>query len=135
MIQPPSAPPSIGPADTVWILVSTALVLLMTPAAAFFYGGLVRAKNALNTLMMCLGAFGVVGVTWALVGYSLAFSGNGRFVGDLGYLWLGGVGLEPRGTIPHLLFMAYTHGEGALLILDRRVDHDTRSADSTRTPS
>lgn len=102
-----AAPPAIVPADTVWILVSTALVLLMTPAAAFFYGGLVRAKNALNTMMMCVGAFGVVGVTWAVAGYSLAFSGSGRWIGDSGYVLLHGVGLEARGTIPHLLFMAY----------------------------
>ena len=100
-------PPAIVAADTVWILVSTALVLLMTPAVAFFYGGLVRAKNALSTMMMCLGAFGVVGVLWAVAGYSLAFSGTGRFVGDAGHLFLRGVGLEARGTIPHLLFMAY----------------------------
>ena len=107
MLQAAAVPPSIVPADTVWILVSTALVLLMTPAAAFFYGGLVRAKNALNTMMMCVGAFGAVGVAWALVGYSIAFSGTGRWLGDGGYLFLNHVGLEPRGTIPHLLFMAY----------------------------
>jgi Amt family ammonium transporter len=107
VIQAAAGPPAIVPADTVWILVSTALVLLMTPAAAFFYGGLVRAKNALNTMMMCLGAFGAVGVTWAVAGYSVAFSGSGRFLGDTGFLFLHGVGLEARGSIPHLLFMAY----------------------------
>ena len=100
-------PAAIVPADTAWMLVSTALVLLMTPAAAFFYGGLVRAKNALNTMMMCLGAFGVVGVIWALFGYSLAFGGSTRWVGGVQYLFLENVGLEARGTIPHLLFMAY----------------------------
>jgi ammonium transporter, Amt family len=97
----------IAPADTAWMLVSTALVLLMTPAAAFFYGGLVRAKNALNTMMMCLGAFGVVGVLWALLGYTLAFGGAARWVGGWHFLLLANVGLEARGTIPHLLFMAY----------------------------
>ena len=61
-------------ADTAWMLVSTALVLLMTPALAFFYGGLVRSKNALNTMMMSFAALGVVGVAWALLGYSLAFA-------------------------------------------------------------
>ena len=61
-------------ADTVWMLISTALVLLMTPALAFFYGGLVRSKNALNTMMMSFIALGFVGVAWALVGYSLAFT-------------------------------------------------------------
>ena len=99
--------PAIVPADTAWMLVSTALVLLMTPAAAFFYGGLVRAKNALNTMMMCLAAFAVVGVLWALAGYSLAFGGTARWIGDAQFLLLRGVGLEARGTIPHLLFMAY----------------------------
>jgi Amt family ammonium transporter len=98
---------AIVPADTAWMLMSTALVLLMTPAAAFFYGGLVRAKNALNTMMMCLAAFAVVGVLWALLGYSLAFGGSERWVGGWQFLLLRGVGLEARGTIPHLLFMAY----------------------------
>ena len=97
----------ISPADTAWMLVSTALVLLMTPAAGFFYGGLVRAKNALNTMMMCVGSFAVVGVTWALVGYTVAFGGTRRWFGDFEYLLLNGVGLEAHGTIPHLLFMAY----------------------------
>jgi Amt family ammonium transporter len=98
---------TIVPADTAWMLASTALVLLMTPAAAFFYGGLVRSKNALNTMMMCLASVGVVGVLWALVGYTLAFGGTGRWVGGWEHAFLRGVGLEARGTIPHLLFMAY----------------------------
>ena len=98
---------AISPSDTAWMMVSTALVLLMTPAAAFFYGGLVRAKNALNTMMMCLASFGVVGVLWALAGYSLAFGGDASLLGDTRHLLLRGVGLEARGTIPHLLFMAY----------------------------
>jgi Amt family ammonium transporter len=94
-------------ADTAWMLISTALVLLMTPALAFFYGGLVRSKNALNTMMMSFAALGFVGVTWAVVGYSLAFSPGGPFVGGLSRVFLHGVGLEPNGTIPHLLFMCY----------------------------
>ena len=98
---------AISPSDTAWMMVSTALVLLMTPAAAIFYGGLVRAKNALNTMMMCLASFGVVGVLWALAGYSLAFGGEASLLGDSRHLLLRGVGLEARGTIPHLLFMAY----------------------------
>ena len=61
-------------ADTAWMLMSTALVLLMTPALGFFYGGLVRGKNALNTMMMSFSALGFVGLLWAVVGYSLAFS-------------------------------------------------------------
>jgi Amt family ammonium transporter len=94
-------------ADVVWMLVSTALVLLMTPALGFFYGGMVRSKNALNTLMMSFAALGPVAVVWALIGYSLAFAPGTPLVGGLGYLGLRGVGLEPQGTIPHLLFMAY----------------------------
>src|SRR6188508_3417276 len=94
-------------ADTAWMLVSTALVLLMTPALAFFYGGLVRSKNALNTMMMSFISLGFVGVLWAVVGYSLAFSAGGNYLGDLSRLFLRGVGLEAQGTIPHYLFMAY----------------------------
>jgi Amt family ammonium transporter len=100
-------PSAIVPADTAWMLASTALVLLMTPAAAFFYGGLVRSKNALNTMMMCLASLGIVGVLWALLGYTLAFGGSTRWVGGWEFLLLRGVGLEAHGTIPHLLFMAY----------------------------
>jgi Ammonium Transporter Family len=100
-------PPAIVAADTAWMLVSTALVLLMTPALAFFYGGLVRNKNSLNTMMMSFVALGVVGVTWALIAYSLAFSEGGPFLGGLANLGLAGVGTEAKGTIPHVLFMAY----------------------------
>jgi len=88
------------------MLVSTALVLLMTPALAFFYGGLVRSKNALNTMMMSVAALGFVSVAWAGLGYSLAFAGGGAFLGDLSKAFLAGVSLEPHRTIPHLLFMA-----------------------------
>src|SRR5919112_3300030 len=89
------------------MLVSTALVLLMTPALAFFYGGLVRNKNALNTMMMSFVSPGVVGVTWALAGYSLAFSDGTPLLGGFSHLGLQGVGTEAKGTIPHVLFMAY----------------------------
>src|SRR5512139_271991 len=94
-------------ADTAWMLVSTALVLLMTPALAFFYGGLVRGKNALNTMMMSFISLGFVGVLWAVIGYSLAFTEGSNFLGDAGNALLRGVGLEAKGTIPHLLFMCY----------------------------
>ena len=94
-------------ADTAWMLIATALVLLMTPGLGFFYGGLVRAKNALNTLMMCFMALGFVGILWALVGYSLAFTEGNNWVGDLSRLFLANVGLEAEGTIPHALFMAF----------------------------
>jgi ammonium transporter, Amt family len=94
-------------ADVAWMLVCTALVLLMTPALGFFYGGMVRSKNALNTLMMSFAALGPVAVVWALLGYSLAFAPGGPAVGSLAYAGLRDVGLQPQGTIPHLLFMAY----------------------------
>jgi len=94
-------------ADTAWMLVSTALVLLMTPALAFFYGGLVRSKNALNTMMMSFISLGFVGVLWAVVAYSLAFAPGNDWLGDLSRLGLKGVGLEPQGTIPHYLYMCY----------------------------
>ncbi len=95
------------PADTAWLLVATALVLLMTPALGFFYGGLVRSKNTLNTLMMSLCALGFAGVAWALLGYSVAFAPGGAVLGGLDFAGLGGVGLEARGTVPHLLFVAF----------------------------
>ena len=98
---------AISGGDTAWMLISTALVLLMTPALAFFYGGLVRAKNALNTMMMSFIALGVAGVLWALLGYSLAFGEGSAWVGDLSMALLRGVGLEASGSIPHLLFMAF----------------------------
>ncbi|HEY3444827.1 MAG TPA: ammonium transporter [Myxococcales bacterium] len=94
-------------ADTAWMLVATALVLLMTPALGFFYGGLVRGKNALNVLMMSFVSLGVSAVAWALLGYSLAFSPGVPFVGGLSRAFLHGVGLQPEGSIPHLLFAAY----------------------------
>src|SRR6188474_1807516 len=94
-----AAPPAINQADTAWMLIATALVLLMTPALAFFYGGLVRSKNALNTMMMSFVSLGFVGVFWALIGYSLAFSTGGAWVGDLSRIFLRGVGLEAQGTI------------------------------------
>src|ERR1044071_3152927 len=94
-------------ADTAWMLVSTALVLLMTPALAFFYGGLVRSKNALNTMMMSFVSLGFCGVAWALLGYSLAFTGGNAWIGDLSNAFLNGVGLEAKGTIPHVLFMGF----------------------------
>src|SRR5918996_2219305 len=95
--------------DTAWMLVATALVLFMTIGLGVFYAGLVRAKNALNTFMMCVAALPIGGVTWALVGYSLAFDGTGDLIGGFGHLGLQDVTFEPREgtTIPHLLFMAF----------------------------
>ena len=107
LAQEAGAPPPINQADTAWMLIATALVLLMTPALAFFYGGLVRSKNALNTMMMSIVALGFVGVIWAIAGYSLAFAPGNSIIGDLSRLGLRSVGLEAQGTIPHLLFMAF----------------------------
>src|SRR6476659_960904 len=91
--------------DTAWMLCATALVLLMTPALGLFYAGLVRAKNVLNTFMMCVGALGVVAIVWALVGYSLAFNGGGAILGGLGNAFMQGVDFVPRqgSTIPQLV--------------------------------
>jgi Amt family ammonium transporter len=99
-------------ADTAWMLIATALVLLMTPALAFFYGGLVRSRNALNTMMMSFISLGFVGVAWAVLGYSLAFTTGSNWIGDLSRVFLRGVGLTPDGTvatvtIPHALYMCY----------------------------
>jgi Amt family ammonium transporter len=101
--------PGIDTGDTAWMLAATALVLMMTFALGLFYAGLVRAKNTLNTFMMCVAAVAIAAVTWALLGYSLAFDGEGALLGGLGHVGLSGVGFEPRGegTIPHLLFMAF----------------------------
>jgi Amt family ammonium transporter len=97
----------MNPADIAWMLVATALVLLMTPALGFFYGGLVRSKNALNTMMMSVSALGFVGIGWALAGYSIAFAPGNALTGDMSRALLSGVGLEAQGTIPHLLFFSY----------------------------
>ena len=93
--------------DIAWMLVATALVLLMTPALGFFYGGLVRSKNALNTVMMSVSALGFVGIAWALAGYSIAFGNGSAWAGDFSHVLLSGVGLEPQGSIPHVLFFSY----------------------------
>ncbi len=97
----------ISPPDTAWMLVATAMVLLMTPALGFFYGGMVRAKNTLNTMMMSFVALGFVGLAWALVGYSLAFSEGSGLLGSLRLAFLNDVRLDAHGTIPHILFVAY----------------------------
>jgi len=102
-------PAEVNAGDTAWMLVATALVLLMTPALGLFYAGLVRAKNTLNTFMMSVAALAVVGVTWAVLGYSLAFDEGSGLIGGLGHVLLDGVEFEPRDgtTIPHLLYFAY----------------------------
>ena len=101
----------INAGDTAWLLVSSALVLLMTPGLAFFYGGLVRRKNVLSVLMQCFIAMCVISVQWVLFGYSLSFAPGNGFLGGLQWVGLNGVGLEPyadySATIPHQLFMAF----------------------------
>ena len=99
----------IDTGDTAWMLAATALVLLMTPALGLFYAGLVRSRNTLNTFMMCIAALAVATVTWALVGYSLAFDEGNGIIGGLDHALLRDVTFEPREgtTIPHLLFMAF----------------------------
>ena len=120
-------------ADSAWMMISTALVLLMTPGLAFFYGGFVRAKHVLNTLMMTFIMIGIVGVTWALFGYSLSFAPGSSFIGGLDWMFLNKVSAtvgdylprlpyedalkaaDPKyadvtsyaATIPHQLFMLY----------------------------
>jgi len=95
--------------DTAWMLAATALVILMTPALGLFYAGLVRSKNTLNTFMMCIAALAVATVTWAVIGYSFAFSEGNGIIGGFDYAFLKDVTFTPRDgtTIPHLLFFAF----------------------------
>ncbi len=104
---PAAAAAAINAADTAWILVSSALVLLMTPALAFFYGGLTRSKNMLNTMMMSFIALGVVTIVWALAGYSLAYGAGNAWIGDLSFLGMKGVDGSANGTLPHVLYFAF----------------------------
>ena len=97
--------------DTGFMLICTAFVFFMTPGLAFFYGGLVRRKNVVNTMMACGAIMGLSVVMWTLLGYSLAFGGNhGGIIGDFRWFALNGVGWEPgpyADTIPHLVFVAF----------------------------
>ncbi|KMY67758.1 ammonia channel protein [Desulfocarbo indianensis] len=101
---------NINAGDTAWILTSTALVLMMTPALAFFYGGMVRKKNILSTLNLSFIMMGLIGVQWVLFGYTLSFGKDvGSFIGDLSFLGFQGVTGAPNegSTIPHLAFAAF----------------------------
>ena len=106
-------PAEINTGDTAWLLTSSALVLLMTPGLAFFYGGLVRRKNALATIMQSFIIIGVISVQWVLWGYSLAFGPDAGMglIGGLQWLGLNGVGLTPNAdyaaTVPHQAFMIF----------------------------
>lgn len=98
----------IDSGDTAWLLVSTALVMLMTPGLALFYGGMVQTKNVLSTFMHSFFALALVSLQWCIIGYSLAFGhSHGGLIGGLELAFLQNVGIEPHGTVPHLLFMAY----------------------------
>ena len=98
----------IDTGDNAWMLTSCALVLMMTgPGLALFYGGLVRKKNILSTMMQSFAMMGLMTVLWALYGYSIAFSSGTPFFGGLEYLFMNGVGQEANGSIPHLTFMVF----------------------------
>ncbi len=115
----PAAPAAVAPAtpkidtgDTAWMLTSAALVLLMTPGLALFYGGMVRAKNVLGMIMQSFMIMAIISVQWVLWGYSLAFGPDvGGVIGNLSWFGLNGVGLDPypdyAATIPHQAFMIY----------------------------
>jgi ammonium transporter, Amt family len=103
---------AINGADTAWVLISTALVMLMTPALGLFYGGMVRGKNVLSTIMHSFFILALISVQWVLWGYSLAFGPDkGGIIGGLEWVGLSGVGLEPNAdyaaTIPHQAFMIF----------------------------
>jgi Amt family ammonium transporter len=102
----------INSGDTAWVLISAALVMMMTPALAFFYGGMVRRKNILSTLNLSFITIGLISIQWVLIGYTLAFGHNiGGFIGNLQFIGLTGVGgganLAYAPTIPHLSFALY----------------------------
>jgi Amt family ammonium transporter len=98
----------INTGDTAWLLVSTALVMLMTPGLALFYGGMVQGKNVLSTFMHSFFALGLLTVQWAVVGYSLAFGETqGGVIGGFDFAFMSDVGMEAKGSVPHLLFMMF----------------------------
>jgi Amt family ammonium transporter len=108
----PTVASKIDTGDTAWVLVSTALVMLMTPGLALFYGGMVRGKNVLGTIMQSFIAIAIVSLQWILIGYSLAFGPDVHgIIGNLDWIGLRGVGVNPNPdyapTIPHIAFMMY----------------------------
>jgi len=102
---------ALNQADTGWLMVSCALVMLMTPGLALFYGGMVNSRNVLSSFMHSFIALGIITLQWVVIGYSLSFGSDagGGLIGGFDYAFLNGVGLEPRegSTIPHILFMAF----------------------------
>jgi len=106
------APPKVDSGDTTWMLISSALVMLMTPGLALFYGGMVRRKNVLGTIMQSFIALAVITIQWVLYGYSLSFGPDvGHVIGSLAWVGLRGVGLDPfpdyAPTVPHQAFMVF----------------------------
>jgi Amt family ammonium transporter len=101
----------INSGDTAFVLISAALVMLMTPALAFFYGGIVKRKNVLSILMQCMAILALVSIQWVLFGYSLSFAPGNAILGSLRWFGLNGVGFEPypdyAATIPHQAFMIF----------------------------
>ena len=109
---PAAAPAAVDTGDTAWVLAGAALVMLMTPGLAFFYGGLVRRKNVLSVLMQCMAILCLMSLQWVLFGYSLAFGPDCKgLIGDLAWVGLQGVGAAPNpdyaATIPHSAFMIF----------------------------
>ncbi len=107
----PAATPSLNPGDTVWVLLSAALVMFMLPGLAFFYGGLVRKKNILSILMQCFACLCLVSIQWVVCGYSLSFGPDfGGVIGNLDWAWLHNVGLDPSAyapKVPHRAFAIF----------------------------
>lgn len=102
----------IDTGDTAFMLISMVFVMIMTPALALFYGGMVRAKNVLNTIMQCLAAIGIISVQWVLFGYSLSFGPDvNHIIGNFDWSLFAGVGMLPEeaysATIPHMLFALF----------------------------
>ena len=101
---------AIDTGDTAWVLISAALVFIMTPGLAFFYGGMVRSKNVLSTIMHSFFIVAMISVEWVLIGYAMTFGSDiGGFIGSLDKVGLTGVGMQvmANGTIPELAFVAF----------------------------
>ena len=109
LAAPALAADELNTGDTAWMLTSSLLVLMMTvPGVALFYGGMVRKKNVLATLMQSFAVCCMASIIWMVIGYSLAFSGEGPFIGDLGQVFLAGIGVDSMsGTIPESVFMMF----------------------------
>eukprot|EP00928_Gymnodinium_smaydae_P006722 TRINITY_DN12394_c0_g3_i1.p1 TRINITY_DN12394_c0_g3~~TRINITY_DN12394_c0_g3_i1.p1 ORF type:complete len:476 (+),score=80.75 TRINITY_DN12394_c0_g3_i1:57-1430(+) len=101
-----SAAVALRTGDTAWVLTSCSLVLLMTPGLSFFYGGLVKERNLLNTMMMSLISIGVVSIVWASVGFTLAFGDGGPFIGNFQYAWLDSLDMQPWSEDVHACHLA-----------------------------